>query len=100
MRLLAAVSGAVFAYLTVGHFTGHAPRSLRRRPPVALWARRRSRPATRIWLEQAGASVTPAQFVGVSVGIALVAFAATWAVSGAAPVGLVPALVVAGLPRA
>jgi tight adherence protein B len=100
MRLLVAFSGAVFAYLAVGLLTGHAPRSLGRRPGTRPGRRRQRRPSTRVWLEQAGASVTPSQFVGVSVGVALVAFAATWAVSGAAPVGLVPALVLAGLPRA
>lgn len=101
MRLLAGFSGAVFAYLAVGFLTGHAPRALR---PAHLADRRRglSRRRVRVatWLDQGGASVGPAQFAGVSVGIAFCSFLAVWAVSGAAPVAVVPALVIGTLPRA
>jgi Flp pilus assembly protein TadB len=44
--------------------------------------------------------VGPAQFAGVSAGIAFCSFLAVWAVSGAAPVAVVPALVIGTLPRA
>lgn len=100
MRWLAALSGGVFAYLTVGALTGHAAQTL----SCALRGRRTGervalRRGGRVWLEQAGASVSLSQFVGVSVGIGVVAFAVTWVVSGAPSVGLVPALVLAQLPR-
>lgn len=99
MRLLAGLSGATFAYLLAGCLTGHAPRSLSRgrsTPPGG--ARRRVRLA--VWLDQAGATVGPTQFAGVSAGVALCSFLAVWAVSGAASVAIVPALLVGAAPRA
>lgn len=93
MRLLAALAGATFAYLLVGALTGHLPRGLTR--PRS----RRSR-LLAAWLHQAGAGVSPAQFVGVSATAGVVTFVILWAVSGAAPVALVPAVTVAALPGA
>src|SRR5438105_4845624 len=60
----------------------------RRRPPLALW------------LRQAGVSVTPAQFVVVSTGLALVVWAAISALTHSAWVGVVPAFAAGLWPRA
>ena len=101
MRLLAGLSAAAFAYLLVGILTGHAPRSLRRPLPSQLPRRRAAqRVPLATWLDQAGASVRPAQFAGVSAGIAAVTLLVVWAVSGAASVAIVPALVAGAAPRA
>ncbi|MGH9011603.1 MAG: type II secretion system F family protein, partial [Acidimicrobiia bacterium] len=54
----------------------------------------------RTWLDQAGATVAPAQFAAVSAGVALVAFVVVWGLSGAASVAVVPAVVTGALPRA
>lgn len=91
MRLLAALAWGLTAYLVVGLLTGHTPQALRRR-----------RVETRqfqSWLYQAGVSVSPAQFVAVSAGGALLTFLVVWALAGAAPVALVPAAAVATIPR-
>ncbi|MEW6474324.1 MAG: hypothetical protein AB1679_18890 [Actinomycetota bacterium] len=101
MRLLAGLCAAIFAYLLVGVLTGHAPRSLPHRlTSNPRRTRARGRVPLSTWLDQAGASVSPAQFVGVSVGVAICAFIVVWAVSGAASVALVPAAVAGSLPRA
>lgn len=92
MRLLAALSGAVSAYLLVGLLTGHTPRGLTRRRP-----RVRSRDSQ---LRQAGLGVSTSQFMGASVAGSVFAFVVVWALSGAWTVGVVPALAVASLPRA
>ena len=92
MTLLAALSGGVFVYLFVGFLTGNMPRSLTRR-------RRRRRSQRLGWLDQADVAVTPRQFVAVSAAAAIVTFLVVWALSGALPVALVPALAIGGLPR-
>ena len=93
MTLLAAFSGGVFVYLLVGFLTGNPPRSLTRR--------RRRRSSHRLeWLHQADVAVTPRQFVAVSAAASTVTFLLVWALSGAVPVALVPALAVGSLPRA
>ncbi len=92
MTLLAALSGGVFVYLFVGFLTGNMPRSLTRR-------RRRRRSQRLGWLDQANVAVTPRQFVAVSAAAAIVTFLVVWALSGALPVALVPALAIGGLPR-
>lgn len=91
MRLLAALAWGTTAYLLVGMLTGHTPRPLRR-------ARVRSK-TFQTWLLQAGTGVTPAQFVAVSIAGALATFLVVWALAGAAPVALVPAVAVGTLPR-
>jgi tight adherence protein B len=93
MTLLAALSGGVFVYLVVGFLTGNAPRSLTR------WRRRRGRDLGLGWLRHADVAVTPRQFVAVSAAAAIATFVLVWALSGAVPVALVPALTVGGLPR-
>jgi tight adherence protein B len=92
MTLLAALAAAVFAYLLAGLLTGHAPRALTRPRH-----RRRDRAS---WLRQAGVGVTLAQFFGVSAAGAAVTFLVVWALSGAVPVALAPALAVGSLPKA
>ncbi len=92
MTLLAALSGGVFVYLLVGFLTDNPPRSLTRQ--------RRRRSSRRLsWLNQADLAVTPRQFVAVSAAAAIVTFLVVWALSGALPVALVPALAVGCLPR-
>lgn len=91
MRLLAALAGGTFAYLLVGALTGHLPRAL-------TAPRRRRQRVLSAWLHQAGVSVSPSQFLGASASAGIVTFVVLWAVSGAAPVALVPAAVVAALP--
>jgi len=92
VRLLAAAAAGLFAYLLVGLFTGHQPRIAR--------ARRRSLNTLGPWLRQSNVEVTPTQFLAVSVCAAALTFLAVWALSDAAPVAVVPALVVGAMPRA
>lgn len=91
MRLLAALAWGFTAYLVVGLLTGHTPQALRRRRV----------PTRRFqsWLHQAGTGVSPAQFLAVSGGGALVTFLVVWALAGAAPVAFVPAVAVATIPK-
>lgn len=91
MRLLAALASGATGYLLVGFLTGHTPKPLRR-------VRVRSN-TFQTWLLQAGTGVTPVQFIGVSLGAALATFLVVWALAGAAPVALVPAIAVGTLPR-
>lgn len=94
MRLLAALSGGVCAYLLVGLLTAHVPRSLSRRH---RGARRPSVLASA--LRQADTGVTVGQFMAMSAAIAVVTFLVLWVLSGALPVAFVPAVAVAFLPR-
>ncbi len=69
MRLLSGLAAGLFVYLVIGSVVGVSPRWLQQqnngRRPGARW---------QDWLNQAGVSVTPFQFVAVSVsGAALVA---------------------------
>lgn len=91
MRLLAALAWGLTAYLVVGLLTGHTPQALRRRRV----------PTRRFqsWLYQAGTGVSPAQFLAVSGGGALLTFLVVWALAGAAPVAFVPAVAVATIPK-
>lgn len=91
MRLLAALAWGVTAYLVVGLLTGHTPKPFRRA------VKRRS--SFQSWLLQAGTGVTPSQFIGVSVAGAVGTFLVVWALAGAAPVAIVPAVAIGTLPR-
>jgi tight adherence protein B len=71
---------------------GHAPRRSVRPP-------RRSR-RIGAFLRQAGLVITPGQFAAVSASLALVAFLAVWALTGAAPVAVVPAMAAGTIPWA
>jgi len=86
MRLLAAFSGGVFAYLLVGCVTG--------RVPARAFSRRR----------RVGRSGVPAALrtplLATSAVAALAVFGALWALSGALAVGVAPAVAAGCLPRA
>ena len=95
MTLLAGLAVGVFVYFAVGFATGYTPEIRIRR------FRRRAQISNRqLWLNQAGAAVTPRQFVAGSVAVGAVAFVAIVAVTAAPLVALVPAAGVAALPRA
>lgn len=95
MTLLAGLAVGVFVYFLVGFATGYAPNLRIRR------FRRRAQISNRqLWLNQAGAAVTPRQFVAGSVAVGAIAFVGIAAVTGAPLVAVVPAAGVAALPRA
>jgi tight adherence protein B len=94
MTFLAALAVGAFCALLAGHLVGQ---------PVQWrsWggpSRRSTSPE--LWLAQAGAGVSPVQFVVGSAAVGIGAFAATYFVTGTALVALVPALAAASLPRA
>lgn len=94
MTLVAALAVGAFCVLLAGHLVGR---------PVEwrTWRRAGTGGASaRLWLAQAGVPVSPTQFGFGSLGVGLVAFAATYFVTGTALVALVPALAAAMLPRA
>lgn len=73
--------------------------SMRRIPPVRL--RRKSRAATsqQQWLTQAGLTVTPLQFVTVSLGAGVLSFVLLFLLTGVPMVSLAPAVLVTSVPR-
>jgi tight adherence protein B len=94
VTFLAALAVGAFCVLLTGRLVGH---------PVELrsWPRSRSTGGSmRLWLVQAGATVSPAQFVLASAGVGAVVFALTYFVTGTVLVALVPAGAAALLPRA
>lgn len=93
MTLIAAVCVGMFCYLFVGTLTGR---------PVQLraWRRRSATNLQQLWLTQAGVRVTPAQFWLGSLACAGAAFMAGWLLTRTPLIALVPAVVVAALPRA
>lgn len=94
MSFLAALLAAVFAYLAVGYITGFAP-DLR-------WKVDRDRSGlsrNQVWLAQAGAQVSPAQFFLWSAFLGMFALLVFLAVTGVVWVSLPPAVAVAVLPR-
>ena len=94
MRLLAASLAGVSAYLAVGYITGFAP-NLRWRID-----RERSRLSERqVWLMQAGAQLSPGQFLLWSALLGAFAFLVGMALTGVPWVSLPPALAIAVLPR-
>lgn len=94
MRLLAALLAGISVYLAVGYITGFAP-NLRWRidKEVSGLSDRQ------VWLVQAGAQLSPGQFVLWSVMLGLFAFLFGMALTGVPWVSLPPALAVAVLPR-
>ena len=94
MTLLAALTIGAFCMLVAGHLVGR-PVQFRRWTRSSLTAASAS-----LWLAQAGAAVSPTQFVLGSLGVGVVAFALTYFVTGTALVALVPACAAAMLPRA
>jgi Flp pilus assembly protein TadB len=92
LTLLAALAAAVSAFLFTQVVTGHAP---------SFNPRRRARRAgvnRQVWLEQAGARVTPTQFWAVSAILGATTFALLLALAGAVIVALLPALAMAAGP--
>ncbi len=94
MTLVAALAVGAFAMLLAGHLVGQ---------PIEFRAWPRRTPTGRspqLWLAQAGARVTPAQFALATLGVAAAAFAVTFFVTGTVLVAVVPAIAAAALPRA
>ena len=94
MTLLAAISIGVFCYFLAGTLAGRTPRLRAWRPP------RPAVNAQQLWLTQAGVRLTPRQFWFTSLLLGAGAFFATWVVTQTPLIALVPASVVALLPRA
>ena len=94
MRLAGALAAAVCAYFGAGLLCGTAPDLRRpRRPRTALAPRR-------LWLAQAGLELAPVQFWAGSGAVGLAGYAVVVAVTGAPAVALLPAVALAGAPRA
>lgn len=94
MRLLAGLAAGLLVYLTLGALFGVTPAWLRKN------RERRSRSVGwHEWLQQADADVTPAQFVGVSLGLGLAVGAMAGAVVGVPALGVVAGVVAAAVPR-
>jgi tight adherence protein B len=93
MTLLAALAIGVCCALVAAHLVGQ-PVEFRRWPRPA-----RRGPSPQLWLQQAGVRVTPRQFVVGSVAVGVSAFAATYFLTGAALVAVVPACAAASIPR-
>jgi tight adherence protein B len=96
MRLLAAVACGVFVYLAVGLSLGVSP--LRRLGPGP--ARRRGAGRWQLWLDQAGARLSPRQFVAGSVAVGLAAFLLLATLTRTPGVALMPAIALACMPAA
>jgi len=68
--------------------------------PATRTAKPRRRPARQVWLSQAGAAVTPAQFWATSTVLGGLAFIILYALDGAVIVALLPAVGVGAIPYA
>jgi tight adherence protein B len=95
MRLLAAVAVGAFCALLAGAIGGTLPHRRRRVRSGSEHSER-----ARLWLQQAGAGVSPHQFVAASVGTGLLAVVVVTALTGSLFVAFVPAVAVALVPRA
>jgi len=94
VRLLAALLAGLFVYLAVGYITGYVP--------DIRWAtspRRAGMSDRRLWLIQAGLSVSPLWFWAVSTALGLLSFFLAIGISQTFWVALPPAIVVTFLPR-
>lgn len=92
---LAGLSAAVFVYLLVGFTTGWAPKKLY----FQNKKKKRKKKTRQVWLNQAGARVSPQQFWGISLGVGVSTFVLLIVITGTPVVALVPALIVGFLPR-
>ncbi len=93
--LLGAICIGVACACAAGFATGH--------PPTIRRPARRARAtvsARQLWLQQAGVAVTPRQFWAGSSGVGGLAFVVLVVVTGTPTVAVVPAIAIAGLPRA
>jgi tight adherence protein B len=95
VKLLAALSVGTFCALLVGAFAGVLPRRI-----VVRRAPARSRDRMQVWLQQAGLSMTPVQFIGGSIAAGLGALLVLTALTGSPFVGIIPAVALGLLPRA
>lgn len=95
MILLAALCTGITVYLAVGALTGNLPQL---RPGVLRHPQEIS--ARQQWLIQAGAELTPRQFLSGSILAAVATFAVLTLLTGTPAVAIVPAGVVGLLPRA
>lgn len=95
MSLLAALMTGAAVYLAIGASTGNLPRMQPR-----AWRRSTEVSSRQQWLTQAGAQLTPRQFIGGSVLAGAATFAVLTLLTGTPAVALVPAGVVGLLPRA
>jgi tight adherence protein B len=93
VTLVAALVIGAFCMLCAGHVVGR-PIEFRRWTRSGVTAASAS-----LWLAQAGAAVSPMQFVLGSLGVGVVAFAVTYFITGTALVALVPACAASMLPR-
>ena len=97
MTLLAALACGVFVYLAIGLALGVSPlrrlgtRPGRTAPGAGHW---------QLWLDQAGARLSPRQFVAGSVTVGLAAFLALAALTRTPGVALMPAIALGCLPGA
>lgn len=94
MRIVAALAVGTACALVTGALLGLLPARRPRRPAARRGA------ALAVWLQQAGAAVTPARFVVGSATAGLAAAVAVALATGSPLVGLVPGIAVALLPRA
>jgi tight adherence protein B len=94
MRILAACSIGLCCMLVAAALVGTLPTL---RFPRQVFAPRRAR--NRLWLQQAGAGLTPTRFWGGSAAAGLLAFLVLVALTGSPFVALVPSVAVALFPR-
>jgi tight adherence protein B len=92
VTVVAALTVGLACALAAGALTGALPKPRPRRPSPRTEQRR-------MWLQQAGVAVTPAQFAAGSVAAGCVMLVAVAALTGSTFVGLVPALAVTAVPR-
>jgi tight adherence protein B len=92
VTVVAALTVGLACALAAGALTGALPKPRPRRPSPRTEQRR-------MWLQQAGVAVTPAQFAAGSVAAGCVTLVAVAALTGSTFVGLVPALAVTAVPR-
>lgn len=95
MILLAALACGAFAYLATGLALGVSP--LRR---LGAGSARRLPGRRQLWLDQAGARLSPRQFVTGSIGVGLLAFLLLGALTRTPGVALMPAIALGCLPGA
>ncbi len=94
MRLIAALLAAVSVYLVVGYITGF--------PPDLRWRVEKEKSGLsdrQVWLMQAGAQLSPGQFLVWSTVLGVGAFGIGMALTGVPWVSLPPAVAIAVLPR-
>ncbi len=94
MRLLAGLAAGALVYLSLGSLLGVTPAWLRR--PLE---RRSIGVSWREWLQQAGADVTPLQFVMVSLGLGVTVGSIAGAVVGVPALGVVAGTVASAVPH-